>query len=308
MSSKIIYFCSGIFLQNRIGYFLQKQSEMRNLFTLIILATMTFGCGSSNGGAELTTIKVTGSTTVGPLATTAAEEFEKMDSTIKISISEGGSGVGIANLLDGTTDIAMASRDIKESEKLKLDADQQLEEVILALDALSIVVYPGNPIEKLTKEQIRDIFTGRITNWKELEGEDQEIVPILRETSSGTYEYFKGEVLDNENPTEKALSQGSNGGVVQTISQTPGAIGFIGFAFEDPDKAKALSISWDGGESYVEPVLERAMRKEYPLARPLYFYHMKKDAAKVAPFIDFILSERGQEIVREVGYIPVKKN
>ncbi len=282
---------------------------MRNLFTLIILATMTFACssGDGSGGAEVTTIKVTGSTTVGPLATTAAEEFEKMDSTIKISISEGGSGVGIANLLDGTTDIAMASRDMQESEKLKFDADQQFEEIILALDALSIVVYPGNPIEKLTKEQIRDIFTGRITNWKELEGEDQEIVPVLRETSSGTYEYFKNEVLDNENPTAKALSQGSNGGVVQTISQTPGAIGFIGFAFEDSDKAKALSISWDGGENYIEPVLERAMRKEYPLARPLFFYHRKKDAAKVAPFVDFILSERGQEIVREVGYIPVKK-
>ncbi len=284
---------------------------MKNLFVLIIILPFVFGCqpSSSEGGegenGGTTTIKVTGSTTVGPLATKAAEKFEEVNSSIRITISEGGSGVGIANLIDGTTDIAMASREMKESEKLKFEGKSEFIEQMLAYDALSLVVHPENSVDNLTKEQIKSLFTGKVTNWSEIGGPDEQVVIVVRESSSGTYEFFKDEALDNIDPAASAMAQGSNGGVVQTVSQTPGAVGYIGFAFEDPQKTKALPISWDG-ERFIEPRLENVMKGEYPLARPLYFYYLEKNKEKVAPYVDFILSVEGQKIAEEVGYIPVQ--
>jgi len=277
---------------------------MKNLFIYLALALLTSACGG-NGGNGTTTLKVTGSTTVGPLATKAAEEFEKQNEKLRISISEGGSGVGIANLIDGTTDIAMASRGMKESEKLKFK-ERSFKDVVLGFDALSVVVHPENPIQQLSKAEIKAIFTGEVSNWSEVGGPDLQIVPVVRESSSGTYVYFREEALGNQDVAQNAMAQGSNGGVVQTLSQTPGAIGYIGFAFEDPEKAKAVSVSWDGGNSYVAPKLENAMRGEYPLSRPLYFYYIVENEEKVKPYIDFILSDEGQAIVKEVGYIPAK--
>ncbi len=260
--------------------------------------------GNDNQGAR-SSIKVTGSTTVGPLITKAAEAFEKENAELKITISEGGSGVGIANLIDETTDLAMSSRPMKESEKEKMrEKSHNVTETIVALDALAIVVHPGNPIKELSKEQLNKIFKGEIKNFSEVGGPNLEIVPVSRESSSGTFEFFKEAVLEESEVAANALSQSSNGGVEQTISQTPGAIGYIGLGFMS-ERVKSVNVSWEAGEISV-PTMENAKAGGYPLTRPLYLYHTEKTAATVRPFLDFLLSAAGQQYAVEAGFIPVK--
>ncbi|MDX2135816.1 MAG: phosphate ABC transporter substrate-binding protein [Saprospiraceae bacterium] len=260
--------------------------------------------GNDTQGAS-SSIKVTGSTTVGPLITKAAEAFEKANDAIKITISEGGSGVGIANLIDETTDLAMSSRPMKESEKEKMrEKNHIVTETIVALDALAIVVHPGNPVKELSKEQLNKIFKGEIKNFSEVGGPNLEIVPVSRESSSGTFEFFKETVLEESEVAANALSQSSNGGVEQTISQTPGAIGYIGLGFMS-ERVKPVNVSWEAGEVSV-PTMENAKAGAYPLTRPLYLYNTEKTAATVKPFLDFLMSAEGQQYAIEAGFIPVK--
>jgi phosphate transport system substrate-binding protein len=262
------------------------------------------GSANTANGAS-STIKVTGSTTVGPLVTKAAEAFEKVNPNMKITISEGGSGVGIANLIDETTDIAMASRSMKESEKEKVrEKNKVVVETIVAYDALAIVVHPGNNLKMLTKDQLEKIFKGEIKNFSEVGGPNLEIVPVTRESSSGTFEFFKEAILEEAEVAGNALSQSSNGGVEQTVSQTPGAIGYIGLGFLS-DRVKTLNVSFKEGV-VSEPTMANAQAGTYPLTRPLYFYNLESAANAVKPFMDFVMSAEGQQYAKEAGFIPVK--
>ena len=250
--------------------------------------------------------RVKGSDTLLPLTQELAEDYLEEHPEGEVIVTGGGSGVGIAALMENTTDIAMASRRIKFGEKMKFaEAGLEAREVIVAYDALAVVVNPSNPVTQLTREQLEDIFRGKITNWKEVGGEDRKIVVYSRETSSGTYEFFKESVLDNKNYMSSILSMPATGAIIQSVKQTKGAIGYIGLAYLNR-YVKPLAVSYDGGEHYAVPSVETAADGSYPIVRPLYYYY---DAAKeqtVSSFISYALSPVGQKSVLEQGFVPVR--
>ena len=249
--------------------------------------------------------RIKGSDTLLPIAQQTAERFMNKNPDARVTVTGGGTGVGISALLDNTTDIAMASRPIKFSEKMKAKAaNQDIEETIVAYDALAVIVHPSNPVKQLTRKQLEDIFRGKITNWKQVGGEDRKIVVYSRETSSGTYEFFKESVLKNKNYMPGSLSMPATGAIIQSVSQTQGAIGYVGLAYVSP-RIKTLSVSYDG-KPYAEPSVENATNKTYPIVRPLYYYYNARNKGDVAPLMDFILSTEGQDIIKKSGYIPVK--
>lgn len=277
------------------------KTKMRILITLLVASIVSIAIAQTP-----VIIKIKGSDTVLPLAQKEAETFMKKNPSAKITVIGGGSGVGFAAFLDGTADIAMASRKIKMSEKMKLqDAGKAFKEVIIAYDALSVAVNPANKVSQLTREQLEGIFTGKITNWKEVGGEDAKIVAYSRESSSGTYEFFKEHVMNNKNYGTGILMMPATGAIVQSISQTKGAIGYIGFAYADKS-VKDLKISYDKGKTFIEPTAANAKNKTYPVVRPLFYYYLTKDEAKVSPFVNYALSDEGQKVVGGVGYITLK--
>ena len=250
--------------------------------------------------------RVKGSDTLLPLTQELAEQYLKKEPDAEVIVTGGGSGVGIAALPENTTDIAMASRQIKFSEKMKFaELGLDAEEVVVAYDALAVVVNPSNPVERLTREQLEAIFRGKITNWKDVGGEDRKIVVYSRETSSGTYEFFKESVLENKNYMSSILSMPATGAIIQSVRQTKGAIGYIGLAYLNP-YVKPLAVSYDGGAHYAVPSVETAADGSYPIVRPLYYYYDSRKEAQVSPFISYVLSPEGQESVLEQGFIPVK--
>ncbi|MDY6148071.1 MAG: phosphate ABC transporter substrate-binding protein [Porphyromonas sp.] len=256
--------------------------------------------------AVLQAQRIKGSDTVLPLSQKEAESYMKVNPSARITVSGGGSGVGIAAILSNTTDIAQASRRIKFSERQKLkQMNRTVREVVVAYDALAVVVHPSNKISKLTRKQLEDIFTGKIRNWKEVGGADLKIIPYSRETSSGTYEFFKEIVLKNKNYMNGIMSMPATGAIIQSVSQTPGAIGYVGLAYLNR-KVKPLAVSFDSSKKYTTPSIASAKNKTYPIVRPLYYYYDSRAETKVKPFIDYVLSGQGQKIVSEIGFVEVK--
>jgi phosphate transport system substrate-binding protein len=267
--------------------------------SLVVLMAIQIGFGQS------TAFKIKGSDTCLPLIQAESENYMKKNSNASITVVGGGSGVGIAALIAGQTDIAMASRKLKMDEKLKLqDGGKGFKEVVFAQDALSVVVNNNNKVSQLNREQLEGIFTGKIKNWKEVGGEDMVIVVYSRETSSGTYEFFKEHVMKSKNFASTVLSMPATGAIIQSVSQTKGAIGYVGLAYVDKT-VKALKVSFDG-KTYVEPSVENAKTKKYPITRPLQLYYLSSSEKTVAPYVQYILSDEGQKTVAVVGYIPLK--
>ncbi|GHT31593.1 phosphate ABC transporter substrate-binding protein [Bacteroidia bacterium] len=267
---------------------------MKKILLLAVFSAAIFGASAQ---------KIKGSDTMLPLSQKEAESFMKANPSKTVVVTGGGSGVGISALVDGTTDIAQSSRKIKFSEKQKLqDGGKTAKEVIAAYDALAIIINPANKVSNLTREQLEGIFTGKITNWKEVGGEDLKIVPYSRETSSGTYEFFKESVLKNKNYLSGIMSMPATGAIVQSVSQTKGAIGYVGLAYLNTN-VKALHVSYDKGKTYVEPSVANAKNKTYPIVRPLFYYYEAKAEKKVKAFIDYVLSQEGQKIVAAIGFI-----
>ncbi|MCC8145986.1 MAG: PstS family phosphate ABC transporter substrate-binding protein [Bacteroidales bacterium] len=247
--------------------------------------------------------KVKGSDTVLPLSQKEAESYMKKYPSATVTVTGGGSGVGISALLAGTTDITQSSRKIKFDERQKLqESGKSVKEVIIAYDAMAIIVHPENKVTNLTREQLEGIFTGKITNWKEVGGADLKIIPYARETSSGTYEFFKESVLKNKNYKNGIMSMPATGAIIQSVSQTKGAIGYVGLAYLNKD-VKAIHVSYDKGKTYTEPSIMNAKNGTYPVVRPLYMYYITQQEKVARPFIDYILSTEGQKIVNEIGFI-----
>ena len=256
--------------------------------------------------------KIKGSDTVLPVSQEAAETYMAAHPGGRVTVTGGGSGVGISALLDGTTDIAMASRSIKFSERMKLKkGGKQLREAVVAYDALAVVVNPGNPVTNLTRQQLEDIFRGKVTNWSQVRdavtgkrGEDLKIIVYSRETSSGTYEFFKTSVLGEKNYMAGVLSMPATGAVIQSVSQTRGAIGYVGMAYVNK-RVKALKVSYDG-KNFVYPSMATGRNHTYPIIRELYYYYTADKERVVKPFISYLLSGAGQRIVMKSGYVPVR--
>ena len=264
-------------------------------------AGLLTACGTAATRQE---VKVKGSDTVLPIAQQFVEQYKAVNPSAVISVTGGGSGVGIAALLNQTTDLAMASRRIKLSEKLKLkEAHIAFGELTVAYDALAVCVHPSNPVQGLTRQQLEGLYTGQITNWQEVGGPNLRVVAYSRENSSGTHEFFKEMVLDGREFAPTALMLPATGAVIQSVSQTPGAIGYVGLAYLEKT-VKALPVSYDGGKTYVAPTLENALNETYPIVRPLYFYYAEADYPRLQPFLDYISGPAGRAIVRATGFVP----
>ncbi|MDP4197813.1 MAG: PstS family phosphate ABC transporter substrate-binding protein [Bacteroidota bacterium] len=255
------------------------------------------------GGAQ--SISVKGSDTVLPLAQAEAEEFMNENSGKSVTVTGGGSGVGIAALIDGEVNIATASREIdaNETEAAKKNGINPIETSI-AYDGITVVVNPANSVSSLTFDQLRGIYNGSISNWKVVGGADAPIAVISRDSSSGTYKDFQKDILKGDEYRPDALTQPATGGVVSEIAHNTNAIGYIGFAYID-SSVKALSLNKGNGS--VAPSAKSILDGSYPLSRSLYFYTNGEPSGLTKNFIDFVLSEKGQKIVSTVGYIPLKK-
>lgn len=258
---------------------------------VMVLSVVAIGCGKEVSG----TVSVAGSTTVQPLAELLGDEFTAKYPDVRIDVGGGGSSVGVTSVKNGTVDIGAASREIK-------DEELPIVKHLLAKDGIAIVVKPGNPVGGLTKAQVRDIFGGVITNWKDVGGPDKTINVVVREAGSGTRAAFEEMVMAKPEPAvaivSTALQQSSNGGVKQVVGGDTYAIGFISFGYVD-DTVKTVSI--DG----VEATAENAKSGTYPIVRPLYFLTKEAPTGLVKDFIDFCLSDAGQAIVAAEGYIAV---
>ena len=274
------------------------------LLIILVMLTTFFLPGCLERPGDDTRMMIKGSDTVLPLTQFAAEEFMLKNPDLTVSVAGGGSGVGIAALIDGEIQVAMSSREMRESEveEAKNKGVNPVEHIV-ALDGIVVIVNPENEVSHLTLEELRGIYNGSISNWKDVGGEDRRISSITRDSSSGTYQYFRNEVLKNDNFRSDALSMSATGGVVQEVSQNRGSIGYIGFAYAT-DRVKTLAL--DTGNGPVAPTPATIEDREYPLARPLYYYSRDDVSGVTVQFIDFLLSDEGQDLVSEIGYFRVE--
>ena len=291
----------------------------------LVLSTVIFiglsGCNTDSGtsteeeNGTSGSFKIIGSNTVEPLSVLWAEDFMKVNPDVSIAVSGPGSGVGIAALIDGTTDIAQASRPMKSSEY-----DQAREkgrdpvEITVAMDALSVIVHPSNPVSELTIAQLSGIFSGHITNWNEVGGNDAPIVALSRDTNSGTHVFFKEQVVqmrgtDKEDKTleygTKVLLLPSTKEGVDEVAGNENAIFYPGLGYLT-DEVKPLAIRATPDSPAVLPGVEAAQDGSYPISRGLYYYTDGEPAGIIKTFIDYCLSAEGQNRVTESGYVPLK--
>ncbi len=283
-----------------------KRNFLLVMTLVVVFIIMLSGCGKTvpqegNSGGSPENITLNGSTTVFPIAQKAAEVFMNKYPDINISVRGTGSGNGIAALINGICDIADGSRPMKQSkiDKAKTNGIDPVENII-AKDAIAIVVNLDNPISEISHAQLKKIYTGEITNWKELGGPDMKIVPITRDSSSGTFEIFEEKVLGKGvEMVSTAVVQGSNQAIKTTVEKTKGAIGYIGLGYVD---SSVKVLKYDG----VVPSKETVLSGEYEISRPLFMYTDGEPQGAVKKFIDFVMSPEGQTIVEQVGYIAVK--
>ena len=291
--------------------------KIHRTILLILLLSLLIGCSSSSSTSDLSAPQETvfienkGSDTIVNLALAWAERYHQINPDISISVTGGGSGTGIAALMNGTVDIANASRSIKseEIEAIKANGDEPVEFVI-ARDAIAIVINPDNPVDELTLPQISDIYSGKISNWKDVGGEDRPIVRLSRETNSGTHVYFLEEVLrlgDKNNQTffsAETLLLPSSEGIGAEVRQNPNAIGYDGLGYVTHDM-KVVAVARDASSSFVMPSADTVNRGEYPIARDLYMYTNGQPTQVIATYLEWILSPDAQEIVTELGFVPI---
>ena len=271
---------------------------MKTLFVLLVSLFLLFNVSPLQAQEK---IVIDGSTTVGPIAKAFAEYYMGMNKDVNITVSESGSGNGAKSLINSVCDIADMSRFMKDDEfKAAVEKGVFPTFHVVALDGLPILVHPSNPVSSLTIEQVRDIYMGKITNWKEVGGPDKKIVMISRDTNSGTYETFEGKVMNKEKIAESAEYVGSNGAVRARVQSTPAAIGYAGLGFVDKT-VKALSING------VYPSKKTVISGKYPIARPLYMVtnSYPKMGSHVYQFVTIYLSPKGQEMVERIGFVPV---
>jgi phosphate transport system substrate-binding protein len=269
-------------------------------FKSIAIVALVLVLGLTSSMVWAGNIVIKGSTTVLPIAQKVAEAYMKQNPDVKISISGGGSGNGIKALIDGSTDIADSSRFIKPQEvKLAVDKGRYPVPFAVAYDCIVPVVHPSNSLKNITMAQLKDIYMGKIKNWKEIGGPDMPVVVISRDTSSGTYEVWHEKVMKKERVFPGALLQASNGAIVQAVSKNKNAVGYIGLGYMT-DSVKGLSVNNIKGSA------ETTLNGTYPVSRPLYMFTPGWPKGDVLKFINFVMNpEKGQKYVSDVGYVPL---
>jgi len=266
-------------------------------FTLLI--TVLAACSNEEDTADTQTggslVTISGSTSVGPLAEKLAMKYQE-ENDVKIEVNQIGSSAGITNAINGVSQIGMSSRDLKQEEK-----DSNLQELIIAYDGIVVVAHPSNPVKDLTMEQVKQIFTGEITNWKEVGGKDMEIVVVSREDGSGSRDAFQ-EIVGYESGQliKNAIVASGNGNIKTTVAMNKHAIGFISFEYID-ESISPMAING------VQAKAENVLAGTYELSRPFLFVH-KEDVPEAAKqFMEFILTPEGQKVVESAGAIPLTK-
>lgn len=282
-------------------------------------ALLVTGCGkgdstgsNSGGGGSKTVIQNKGSDTMVNVAIAWAEEYKKLAPNVSVEVAGGGSGPGIAALAKGTIDIANASRNIKpqEAEEARKNTGKDVKEIVVGYDALAIYVHKDNPLNEITFEQLADIYAegGKAAKWSDLgvnvPGCQGEIVRVSRQSSSGTYEFFREHVLNKKD--FKLGSRDMNGSkeVVELVGTTPCAIGYSGMGYATP-AVKKLKVSVKAGQPAVEATVPNTLNNSYPIARSLLLYTLGEPQGETAKYIDWILHDSGQKIVESSGYVPL---
>jgi phosphate transport system substrate-binding protein len=271
---------------------------MKRLLSAALVTLAVLGMAAVSFAADL---PVKGSTTVQPIMQKAVEAFMAKNKGVSISISASGSGDGAKALIDGSTPLAMMSREMKESEiRQAKEKGVNPKQIVIAYDCLTPIVHPSNPVNNLTQAQLKDIYTGKITDWKDVGGAAGPISVVSRDSSSGTFEYWSEHVLKKERVFARAQMQASNGAVAQTVSKQKSAIGYVGLAYTDNKGLKALTVDGVGGS------VENTLNGTYPISRGLYLYTNGEPTGDAAKLVNYILSDEGQKIVASVDYVPLK--
>ncbi len=269
---------------------------------IVGLAAAIAGCGGKKKDAE-GILQIKGSDTMLQLTTAWAEAYMTANPKVQIAVTGGGSGTGIAAMINGTTDIANASRKIKDEEvgDAKTNGVNPAEHVV-AKDGISVVVNPANPVAELTMEQIKLIYIGEITNWKDVGGADHAITLCGRDNSSGTYAYFQKHVLLKEDYAASALNLQSNSAIVEEVASNEYAIGYIGLGYLVEAGGKIAAVAVDG----VKPSDKSVASGSYKIARGLQMYTNGEPEGLAKAFLEFIMSEEGQKIVRDEGFVAMQ--
>lgn len=287
----------------------------KHFAALILLLVFLTACAKPNSDVSIPpskTITNTGSDTIVNLALAWAEQYQMENLGIQISVTGGGSGTGINALLSGTTDIANASREMKDEEKATAEENGfEPQEFVIARDAIAVIVNPENPISELSLEMISKIYKCEINNWSELGGEDRPIVRLSRESNSGTHVYFLETVVrlgDKEDKSifcPKTLLLPSSEGIISEVRDNPNAIGYDGLGYVT-DEVKMLALAMDETKGFVLPSEITANDGTYPISRNLFMYTRGEPVGEIRDYLDWILSEEGQSIVSQLGFVPVE--
>jgi phosphate transport system substrate-binding protein len=275
---------------------------MKKLIGLFVALAVIFPAMGVSSFASGKTKKVVleGSTTVLPIAQKAAEQFMNNNPDADITVRGGGSGIGITSILEGTCDIADSSRPIKDAELQKAASKgKDIKAHVIAMDGIAVIVNTENAMAEISKKQVADIFTGKISDWSELGQSSGKIVVISRDSASGTFEAFGALALHNQKVRSDALLQASNQAVASLVSKTPGAIGYVGLGYVT-DSVKALKLAG------ITPTVQTVLNGKYAYSRPLFMYTNGDPMGTAKDLIEFILSQEGQKIVAEEGFVPLK--
>jgi phosphate transport system substrate-binding protein len=286
---------------------------MKKLISLLLVSATLLLCGSSRAAEHIT---VKGSDTMVILAQKWAETYMKAHKDVTVMVTGGGSGTGIAALINGTTTLANCSRPIKPKETKDAMANNITPvEYKVAMDALAVIVNAQNPVNELSMNQLGAIYTGRISNWKEVGGPDHRIMRYSRESNSGTYVFFKEHVMQDKDYAPDCQNMPGTSAVAEAVSKDSWGIGYGGVAyFAKMKELRILRVKKDNTSKGVSPLkqdgtvdFEAVWKTEYPVARYLYCYSAGKPSAKVQEYLNWILSKEGQTIVEEIGYVPLNK-
>ncbi|MFQ5504472.1 MAG: phosphate ABC transporter substrate-binding protein, partial [Planctomycetota bacterium] len=250
---------------------------------------------------------IKGSDTMVHLVTGWAEAYMKAHPEAEISVTGGGSGTGIAAMINGTTGLCMASREVKSREEEQAKSRGiRFHEITVARDGIAVVVNPQNAVSELTLDQLRQVFNGTLQSWSQIGGVEQAIQILSRESNSGTYVFFNEHVLQKDDYGPKVRLMPSNAAIVQSVGQDRWSIGYVGLGYAQGAPVKVIQVKPDPSSPAVQPSLATVRDRSYPIARPLYLYSNGEPSGLARAFADFALSAEGQGIVREIGYIPLR--
>ena len=280
------------------------------LAVTLVLGNLLASCSTPSSQGTTGTIVNKGSDTIINLALAWSEAYKGVEPQVDIAVTGGGSGTGIAALINGTVDVANASRQLKPVERDEAAANGvEPVEFVIARDAIAIIVHHSNPINELSIDQLSDIYSGKITNWSELGGEDRPIVKLSRETNSGTHVYFLEQVLrkgDKEDSTlfsPDTLLLPSSEGIMSEVRDNPNALGYDGLGYVT-DEVKVVAVSGDQSGLYVLPSIETVNNAQYPISRDLYMYTAGEPTGRILAYLEWILQSDAQVIVSDLGFVP----